>query len=56
MLSELAADLRSRRMQLGISNPSERVHATFERSGLLDVIGATALGLLPCAKTCNHDI
>ncbi len=40
MLAELAADLRGRGLRLAISNPSERVQASFERSGLDDAIGA----------------
>lgn len=39
MLGEMADSLQKRRLRLAISNPSERVYATFERSGLLDVIG-----------------
>ncbi len=48
MLGELAADLRARRLRLAISNPSERVHATFERSGLLDIIGERKAALDMC--------
>ena len=40
MLEDLAADLASRQLRLAVSNPSERVLAMFERSGLLDTIGA----------------
>jgi anti-anti-sigma regulatory factor len=40
MLSELADGLRRRRLRFVISNPSERVFAMLERSGLLDTIGA----------------
>ena len=45
MLSELADGLLRRRLRFVISNPSERVFAMLERSGLLDTIGA----LLCCA-------
>ena len=45
MLSELADGLRRRRLRFVISNPSERVFAMLERSGLLDTIGA----LVTCA-------
>ena len=40
MLSELADGLRRQRLRFVISNPSERVFAMLERSGLLDTIGA----------------
>lgn len=40
MLSELADGLRRRRLRFVISNPSERVFAMLDRSGLLDTIGA----------------
>lgn len=48
MLGELAADLHARRLRLAISNPSERVHATFQRSGLLDIIGERKAALDMC--------
>lgn len=40
MLSGLADGLRRRRLRFVISNPSKRVFAMLERSGLLDTIGA----------------
>jgi len=40
MLLTLVADYRAQKLQLALSNPSERVFAMMERSGLLDVVGA----------------
>ncbi len=40
MLFDLAAELGSRRIQLVGANPSDRVTAIFERSGLLAALGA----------------
>ena len=40
MLLTLVSDYRAQRLQLALSNPSERVFAMMERSGLLEVVGA----------------
>ena len=40
MLMDLVADYRAQRLQLAISNPSDRVFGMMERSGLLEAIGA----------------
>ena len=40
MLLTLVSDYRGQRLQLALSNPSERVFAMMERSGLLEVVGA----------------
>ena len=39
MLLTLVGDYRAQRLQLALSNPSERVFAMMERSGLLEVVG-----------------
>ena len=40
MLLDLMMDYRAQRLQLAISNPSDRVFGMMERSGLLEAIGA----------------
>ncbi len=40
MLLDLVTDYRAQRLQLAISNPSDRVFGMMERSGLLEAIGA----------------
>ena len=40
MLFDLTTELSSRGIQLVAANPSDRVAAIFERSGLLDALGA----------------
>jgi hypothetical protein len=53
MLSELADGLRRRRLRFVISNPSERVFAMLERSGLLDTIGALRYFVF-CSRACTE--
>ena len=54
MLLTLVSDYRAQKLQLALSNPSERVFAMMERSGLLEVVGAHRNVDVSLAQALGH--